>query len=85
MFTLKGIQPKFKTVKAKSIEKMVLGGSQLFMVKVQEAETKVIELEEGQIEVQPTEVIKVLDKYADIFGEPTQLPHSKGVLIITFH
>ncbi|OIT20080.1 hypothetical protein A4A49_39442 [Nicotiana attenuata] len=79
MLTLKGIQPNFKTVKAKCIEKMVVGGAQLFMVKVREAESNIQELKEDQDEEQDPEVITVLERYADVFGEPTQLPPSRGV------
>lgn len=49
------------------------------MVKVKAAETKGTELEEDQLEKQPTEVTRVLEKYADVFGEPTQMPPSRGV------
>ncbi|XP_009780569.1 uncharacterized protein [Nicotiana sylvestris] len=56
LLTLRGIQPKFKTMKAKSLEKIVVGGSQLFMVKVHAAGTESTGVKEGHIEEQPTEV-----------------------------
>ncbi|XP_019257158.1 PREDICTED: uncharacterized protein LOC109235483 [Nicotiana attenuata] len=79
LLTLQGIQPKFKTVLPRAISKMTIEGSQFFMVKVREVECKevnVTELEEGE---GSKELKVVLAEYAGIFGEPTQLPPSRGV------
>lgn len=67
---------------AKSLEKMPIGGSQLFMIKIRIVEkeadmTKV--LGEAQLGEEPIKIQEVLDKYVDVFGGPTRLPPSKRV------
>ncbi|XP_019257786.1 PREDICTED: uncharacterized protein LOC109236005 [Nicotiana attenuata] len=77
LLTLKGIQPTFKAVDAKSFEKMSVEGSQFFMVRVK-SEGETIELITSS-ETEPDEVIQLLGEYSDVFGEPQQLPLSRGV------
>ncbi|XP_019256138.1 PREDICTED: uncharacterized protein LOC109234560 [Nicotiana attenuata] len=48
VLTLQGIQPKFKTLQAKSLESMTLMDSQFFMVKVKDKEQEIVSTEEGE-------------------------------------
>lgn len=82
LLTLQGIQPTFKIVNAKSLEKISIGGSKNFMIKIRtkEKEAEVTEvLGEAHLGEEPVEIQEVLDKYVNVFGEPTQLPPSRGV------
>lgn len=85
LLTLRGIQPKFKTMKAKSLEKIVVGGSQLFMVKVHAAGTESTGVKEGQIEEQPTEVKGYLRSMQRCLENQLSY-HLRGVFLTTiFH
>lgn len=68
MITLRGIEPDFKVVGSKSLEKMPVTSSQFFMVKVNKAESS--ELIEMDKEDEPEEVKNLLEQYKGIFGEP---------------
>lgn len=79
LLTLQGVQPKLKAIQAKNLEKMNTQGSKLFMVRVRETEGA----KEQNNELKPIEELEeirtTLAEYNKVFGEPTQLPPSRGV------
>ncbi|XP_060178356.1 uncharacterized protein LOC132608338 [Lycium barbarum] len=79
LLKLQGIQPKFKTVEARSITKMTEVSSQFFMIQVRSAEMVINKREEIVVEDEPVAVTGLLEEYKCIFGEPQKLPPSRGV------
>lgn len=74
LLRLQGIQPSFKVVQAKTLEKLTRQDFQFFMVRVKGGEDAENPNNGSQAAEEPAEIKAVLTEYSKIFGEPTQLP-----------